>query len=126
MKAENSMLGFVEHTPADEAKVGHEFFPFPRVGSVAFGAATELHCDGAGVRPLGDALPKAVIAGPEYGAEHTMAGDFLAVPDQAHSVAEAIATRNRRQCDGFRSIPSHIEDSSRGEFRRSPTSYFSA
>jgi hypothetical protein len=91
MKSEKSMVVIVQHSVADEAKVGKEFFPLARIGPPAIAAAAELQGNRAGVRPFSDELPKTVETGAKNRPKHAIARRFLSVTDKARTETLAVS-----------------------------------
>jgi hypothetical protein len=110
MKSENSMVVIVQHSIADQAKVGKVFFPLARIGPPAVAAPAGFQGNRASVRPFSDELPKTVETGPKNRPKYAIARRFLSVMDKAH--AEALAVRARRLCQPYRvrSAPLHDEN----------------
>jgi hypothetical protein len=91
VKAKESVIVIVQHTPADQAKIGKVFFTLARKSSPAIAAAAELQGNRAGVRSFGDELPETVETGAKNRAEYAIAWRFPSIMDQAHT--EALAVR---------------------------------
>jgi hypothetical protein len=110
VKSEKPVFIIVQHSTADEAKVGNVFFPLARIGPPAIAAAAELQGNRAGVIRFSGELPKTVETGPKYRAKYTIARRFPSVMDKAHT--EALAVRARRLCQSYRvrSAPLHDEN----------------
>jgi hypothetical protein len=113
MKPKNLVLKIVEHTTANQAKVGYIIFPLARVSSPPFFAATEFQGNAAGVRCVGNAIPETVVAGPKDGPEYALARYFSPFMDETQAVTVANAARFFGQTNCVRSIPLHLRMSSR-------------
>jgi hypothetical protein len=110
MKPKNLVLKIVEHTTANQTKVSYIILPLARVGSPPFFAATEFQGNAAGVRCVGNTIPKTVVAGPKNGSEYALARYFSPFMDETKAVTVANAARFFGQTNCVRSIPLHFEN----------------
>jgi hypothetical protein len=113
VKPENLILKIVEHTTANQTKVGYIVFSLARVGPPPFFAATEFKGNTAGVGCVGNTIPKTVVAGPKNGPEYALARYFSPFMDETQAVTVANAARFFGQTNCVRSIPLHLRMSSR-------------
>jgi hypothetical protein len=110
VKSEKTVFVIVQHSTADETKVGNVLLPLARIGPPAIAAAAELQRNRADVIRFSGELPKTVETGAKYRAEYAIARRFPSVMDKAHT--EALAVRARRLCQPYRvrSGPLHVEN----------------
>jgi hypothetical protein len=110
VKPENLILKIVEHTTANQTKVGYIVFSLARVGPPPFFAATEFKGNTAGVGCVGNTIPKTVVAGPKNGPEYALARYFSPFMDETKAITVANAARFFSQTNCVRSIPLHFEN----------------
>jgi hypothetical protein len=110
VKSEKPVFIIVQHSTADEAKVGNVFFTLARIGPPAIAAAAELQGNRTGVIRLSGKLPKTVETRAKNRPKYAIAWRFPSVMDKAHT--EALAMRARRLCQPYRvrSGPLHVEN----------------
>jgi hypothetical protein len=108
MKAEKFVLGFVQHAAANQAKIRHKLFPFPRICPPAVKTAAELQRNGAGMRPIFNAIPKSIETGPKNGPESAIAGRLFSSPGRQDSQTFAVNAGSFGKPDRARLIPSHF------------------
>jgi hypothetical protein len=90
MKSKNPVLGIVQHSTADQAKVGHVVFPLPRIAPPAIAAPAELERNRAHVIRVNGELPKTIETGAKNRAIYAIARRFPSVMVEAHTKSLAI------------------------------------
>jgi hypothetical protein len=105
VQSENAILGIIQHSPADQAKISHVFFPFSRIDTVARWASARLPSYPVNVRSEGPALPKAAIAGAKNGPQHAIARCFRFPENGAQTEPVAEAARGLGETNRHTAIP---------------------
>src|SRR3974377_1331383 len=110
MIAEYAKLQGIQFTPADQIEVRHIFFFFARISSAALLAAKEFQRHRAGMRPVGDAIAKAVITGPKDRSKYAMAWQLLFFMDDTKAVSMAGTASEFSKPKHVGSVPLHLEN----------------
>jgi hypothetical protein len=91
--AEQSMISFIEHTPAYQTEVGHIFFLFSGIDAPPSGAGAKLPGNRSECRPSRGAIPESGETGPEYGPKNAVAWRSFRFVHHPCPVALAILAR---------------------------------